>query len=1576
MTTEWFNKYVVQSVIGTDRTGGAPDMVTKYSYLDAGAWAYDDDEGITKEKLKTWSQWRGHAHVRVQTGGTSGMSTQADHYYLRGMDGDRSDPADATQKRTVTVPDGEGTTLTDDDAWAGYEYRTETYDAPAGKILVKAVSTPWKKETARRVRDWGTTTANLTGTAAARGFTSLDKGVGSLWAQTRSNTTFDDYGRPIKAEALGDVALAGDDRCTRTTYADNTANWILTGAVHAETVAGTCAANPNRDTQPDGTSAVISDTRTRYDGQAYGKAPTRGLATLTETLKSRNGSTATYLDNAATYDRYGRPLTATALASTSVFDPTDDTKAPVTTASANPRVTTTAYTPATGRPTLTVVTTPPATAGVASSAQTTMTSIDLLRGLPTISIDTNSKRTDVQYDALGRVLAVWEPNNLKGSNTTPSMEYVYTNTTDAIASIKTKTLNNNKSQNSAYTLYDGFGRVRQTQEPAQDGGRLLADTFYDERGQAALAYAPYYANGAPSATLSTVDEATSVETQTATTFDGLGRPVKTQVLAGNGVGTPLATTLTSYDGTSTTVTPPQGGTPTTTITDATGRTTELRQYKAATPTGTPDSTTYGYDPGGNMTRLTDPSHNVWTWTFDQLGRQVAAVDPDSGSSTRKYNDRGELVSTTDNRSKTVTHVYDNLSREIETHDGPATGPLLTSQTWDPTNYKGQVGSTTRYAAISGTTYQYKTVINTYDALYRPTKSTLTVPSVPGQEGLAGTYSGGSVYNLDGTVQVTGYPAAGSLPAENLAYTYDALHRPATIGSSPLTYLTGQTYSITNKPMQSTLNAGGMTTRVTNAYEWGTQRLSASRTDQQDITGAARAAGYTYDETGNVTSLLDNSRTGRDQQCFQYDHLGRLTEAFTTPGTACPAAPAGTTPGGPAPYWTSYTYNTDGTRDTEVQHLPTGDTTSAYAYPATGSGPHTLAGVTTTTGTATPVHQTYAYDAAGNTTARHLAPSPTQTDDQTLTWGTEGTLDHVTDTVKVTSGAGTTTTAKTTDYVYDTAGNRLIEHTLDTANPTAENTTLYLGTTELNFVKGAPKATATRYYPLGSAVAVRTNDNKVTFQVTDAHGTAAANIDATTGALTQHYETPFGQDRGPAPTTWAGTKGFLGGTKDTATGLTHLGARDYDPTTARFISVDPLLAPTDPQSLTGYTYSNNNPLTYSDSSGLRPLGPGDNDNDNARWALDQKHKKSTYAFYGFEVDRSGGWSWREGNFLSAPGGNIRTDYVVPSSQARAHGQTAHWETSKYHESSAAQWFEEHPYIAAAVDEALDSIPYLFPAAGPEVSTAERAAAGNGMRVAERGEAESGAASACAKRNSFSSDTPVLLDNGAAKPINELQPGDKVESANPETGRNEGGRTVTATHINHDDNLIDVVVETSPGHQQTLHTTTEHPFWDDTTHAWVPAARLTPGHALETAYNTHARVATVRVVPGEADRYNLTVDQLHTYYVLAGTTPVLVHNSGGEWCTPEERIEDAPDIGNGHAGSKHAGDFPGHSPADIGDLARDVMQNPARTKPLGGGRRAYQGKDGSTIVIHDPMHPDGGTIFRRDPGTIDDYWDGLN
>jgi len=56
------------------------------------------------------------------------------------------------------------------------------------------------------------------------------------------------------------------------------------------------------------------------------------------------------------------------------------------------------------------------------------------------------------------------------------------------------------------------------------------------------------------------------------------------------------------------------------------------------------------------------------------------------------------------------------------------------------------------------------------------------------------------------------------------------------------------------------------------------------------------------------------------------------------------------------------------------------------------------------------------------------------------------------------------------------------------------------------------------------------------------------------------------------------------------GLTHLSAREYDPTLGRFISVDPIMDLADPQQWNAYAYSNNNPTNFSDPSGLA-LTPG-------------------------------------------------------------------------------------------------------------------------------------------------------------------------------------------------------------------------------------------------------------------------------------------------------------------------------------------------------------------------------------------------
>jgi RHS repeat-associated protein len=60
--------------------------------------------------------------------------------------------------------------------------------------------------------------------------------------------------------------------------------------------------------------------------------------------------------------------------------------------------------------------------------------------------------------------------------------------------------------------------------------------------------------------------------------------------------------------------------------------------------------------------------------------------------------------------------------------------------------------------------------------------------------------------------------------------------------------------------------------------------------------------------------------------------------------------------------------------------------------------------------------------------------------------------------------------------------------------------------------------------------------------------------------------------------------------DPSTGLTHIGAREYDPTTATFLSGDPILQTDKPQTLNGYSYGVQNPYTYADPTGTQIYDP--------------------------------------------------------------------------------------------------------------------------------------------------------------------------------------------------------------------------------------------------------------------------------------------------------------------------------------------------------------------------------------------------
>ncbi|WP_411082140.1 polymorphic toxin-type HINT domain-containing protein [Streptomyces sp. cmx-18-6] len=1482
---QWFNKYVTTSVTATDRTGGAPDSVTSYEYKGDAAWHFDDDDGLTKEQFKTWSQWRGYGHVRVKTGGqggTAALKTQEDTYFLRGMHGDRAGASgDATKTVTVALADGEGDPITDHASAAGFTYRTVSYSGPDGKVLGKTVERPWAHQTASKKRAWGTIASNFTGTSHSKTWTSLDKGAGASWRTTSTTTTHDTVaGRVTQIDDAGDNSTAADNRCTRSTYATNADVNILTLPARVETVAAPCAGTVNRAT------GVISDVRTAYDGGAYGAIPVKGDATAIATLKKHDGTTAAYLEASVGYDGYGRSLKATDLsADVTVTAATDQL---VRTARTDGRTTSTAYSPSSGFAARVTTTTPPASVKDATTAQTSITELEPLRGRPAAQVDTNAKRTELTYDALGRSAKVWLPDRKTGQ--TPNYEFTYFVTANKEVAVRTQTLNNGGAQIASYALYDGFLRERQTQTPGPAGGRLITDVFYDERGLTAKTFAPYYNDKPAGRDLFKPDDALSVESQTRHSYDGLGRETESRQIAGNGDGgRVLSTTTTSYGGDRTTVVPPEGAPATTTLTDARGKLTELRQHHTRSAEAAFDSTRYGYTPRGELEKVTDPGDNSWTYTYDQLGRQTKATDPDKGVTTSTYDDRGQLTSSNDAREKVpaLFHLYDNLGRRTELREGSATGALRSKWVYDAvTGAKGQLAETTRYVGSAA----YTSKVTQYDQLYRPIRTAVVIPAAEGA--LAGTYQTGTAYKPSGLVGAVSFSAAGSLPGGSNAYTYeDQTLRPVSLLGDG--FQADVSYSLTGKPLQYALGStagGAKKTWATNTYEWGTQRLATSRVDRQDVAGVDQHNTYRYDAIGNVLSVADVSRDGTDNQCFTYDHLRRLTAAWTQNTAPCAAAPTGGRIGGPAPYWDTYTYNKTGQRVTETQHDTTGDSTKdrkrVYTYPAPGTPKaHTLTSVTTTgpTGTA---KDSYGYDAAGNTETRTLSGTT-----QTLFWDAEG---HLAKTSEPAGGGKT----KTTEYLYDTGGSRLISRT-----PT--ETTLYLGHTEVTLPADASKAKATRYTDLGGGhQAIKHDDGSVTLTTADHHGTGQLAIAASTLKLTQRRTLPFGAPRGNQPASWPGTKGFVGGTDDTkSTGLTHLGAREYDPAIGRFISVDPLLETDKPQSLNGYTYAHQNPLTFTDASGLGVpechSGEFDRCVNGSPTSKSTHHperstspKASAPKTPAWKEEGGTGYDLNEDGYVE-----LLPNVYIPDGwegqQKFIEAFYSHLENLSYIGIDLYADYQGHaPYIDSDIKSALlnachaTSCPskkrYMYSSAGAKlIAGVSEGVAGRGGIHGPRRDGKGGSGN-CATRNSFLPGTQVVLADGATKNIEDVEIGDQVLATDPETGETTA-KTVTA-EINGEGikHLVEITIDTDgeKGDSTASVTATDrHPFWVAGVKEWIDATDLRPGERLRRNDGASLRITAVARWTEGSRVHNFTVADFHTYYVLAGETPVLVHNSGG-------------------------------------------------------------------------------------------------
>ncbi|HET9138026.1 type IV secretion protein Rhs, partial [Actinophytocola sp.] len=924
---DYFHKYVVTVVTETDLAlpsdARSPRTITRYDYPDPPAWRYTDDDGIIDAKSKTWSVWRGYSRVQV-TEGDPDDQTRAETRYFRGMHGDRQ--GSNAPPRSVTLPAAGGApAVADEDAFAGMPREEIVYNGPGTEVSA-TVYEPWQSEpTATRTVNGSTVYARHTGVAAERERTTLDGGRPVRRTMTR--TTFDGYGMPIEEENLGDETVPDDQRCTLTSYARNTTAWLVSYPSRVQEFGVDCV----RAKGPGLTEAdIISDERTSYDQLSFGTAPTRGLVSRVEELKTWTSAAAGYhVTSAVTHDEYGREKNVT------------DERGNVTLHD---------YVPATGGP---------VTATVVRNALQweTRETLEPAWGLPTETEDANDKVTRRGYDGLGRLSKVWLPG--RTTTDTPNMSFAYHVRNTAATVVATATLLPNGASTTKYTLFDAHLRRRQTQERAAGtGGVLITDTHYDSAGRSVKVSGPRVADGAASVTLVQPVPDAQVPTQTVTDYDGAGRVAEETFLVN---GARKWSTTTRYGGDRTDVTPPQGGTPTSTVVDAYDRPVQLWQYHGATASGDHDTTAYRYDRKGQKTAVTDPAGNNWTYEYDVRGRQKVTSDPDKGGATMTYNDAGDLLTTTDSRGNTLAYTYDVLGRRTSLRDGSATGPVRAEWAYDtisPTvTLRGQLAKTTRW--VNGEAYVEQML--GYDDGYRPTGRSVIIPA--GQTGVAGTYNYAYGYHPDGSPASIRLPQIGNLPTETLVPEYNDLGLPTTLRTN-LSSTGANTYYVTatsytrygEVAVLSRGHESGRWMDTLRQYEIGTRRLSNILTTRETEPALVADQRYGYDAPGNVTKIADVPAAGTaDTQCFGYDRMRRLTEAWTPASGDCAAARSVAALGGPAPYWQSFTYDNVGNRRTSVDHGAT-DSTREYTYPAARAAqPHTLRSVRTTgpgAGTAT------------------------------------------------------------------------------------------------------------------------------------------------------------------------------------------------------------------------------------------------------------------------------------------------------------------------------------------------------------------------------------------------------------------------------------------------------------------------------------------------------------------------------------------------------------------------------------------------------------------------------------------------
>lgn len=636
---------------------------------------------------------------------------------------------------------------------------------------------------------------------------------------------------------------------------------------------------------------------------------------------------------------------------------------------------------------------------------------------------------------------------------------------------------------------------------------------------------------------------------------------------------------------------------------------------------------YAHDAAGNLVALKRNAGRgdiVSSIRYDALGRKISQTDPDAGTASYAYNAAGELICSQDARGYATISDFDALGRSWRSRTVRSSCASTTTAATTPSNADasvlpgatagdhssvdltvfdlaangvGQIESTLRRHRVGSTYAGYRgqaadqgefQQTSTYDGFGRPSVVTTRFrePNLGGTGLIERSFTQSTTYDGLGRVATTQDATGGVV--ENMYSAHGFLRRVRDAGQPSLVFWE---LLETDVRGQTTLDRRHGKVELTQKREYNevTGRLARIVTgtwSNNQIHSAVQNLSYVFDAQGNLLSRKDERANGREE-VFVYDRLNRLIEARLNGASPSPA---------------------DGLPTLTLSYDKLGNICSkngvGYTYAGrSGCGLNGLSGGGSNSGASPHAvtargAQAYQYDAAGNmtrTTGHNAGPGFTNAV-RDVRFDGAGNADRL------------SISNQSTSFWYAGGGRYL---RLDESSDAPAKLTRYLGGVEWILRSGGAeerRRSIGGFLLLTESVTAQqpTPTRKYRYLLTDHLGSTDTLVDENGAVVERMSFDAHGSRRAAASGTglWASllpavaptdfnpqvnaetTRGFTGHEHVDRMGLIHMNGRLYDPLLGRMLSPDPIVQePYNAQNLNRYSYVLNNPLSYTDPSGL-------------------------------------------------------------------------------------------------------------------------------------------------------------------------------------------------------------------------------------------------------------------------------------------------------------------------------------------------------------------------------------------------------